>query len=73
MTEHHTSTISDQEKAQILQERLKMGFNMVPFNQAIGLKITEMGAEAIRAEFAMQPQLIGNVFKQILHGGGLII
>lgn len=69
MTEHHTSTISDQEKAQILQERLKMGFNMVPFNQAIGLKITEMGAEAIRAEFAMQPQLIGNVFKQILHGG----
>ena len=69
MTEHHTSTISDQEKAQILQERLKMGFNMVPFNQAIGLKITEMGAEAIRAEFAMQPQLIVNVFKQILHGG----
>lgn len=69
MTEHHTSTISDQEKAQILQERLKMGFNMVPFNQTIGLKITEMGAEAIRAEFAMQPQLIGNVFKQILHGG----
>lgn len=69
MTEHHTSTISDQEKAQILQERLKTGFNMIPFNQTIGLKVTEMGADAIRAEFAMQPQLIGNVFKQILHGG----
>ena len=69
MTDTHASTISSEEKARILQERLKMGFNMVPFNQTIGLTIKEMTAEKISAEFAMQPQLIGNVFKQILHGG----
>ncbi len=70
MTEHHAkSDISDEEKARILQERLQMGFNMVPFNQVIGLTISEMSSQAIKAEFAMKPQLVGNMFKQILHGG----
>lgn len=61
--------ITDEEKARILQDRLKMGFNMIPFNQVIGLKVTDMLPDIIRAEFAMQPQLVGNMFKQILHGG----
>jgi hypothetical protein len=39
----------------------------VPFNQTIGLTIQEMTAEKITAQFAMQPQLIGNMFKQILN------
>lgn len=70
MSDHHTKTdISDEEKARILQDRLKMGFNMIPFNQVIGLKVTDMLPDVIRAEFAMQPQLVGNMFKQILHGG----
>ena len=70
MTHHHEKPeISAEEKARILQERLQLGFNMIPFNQSIGLKVTEMTFTAIRAEFAMQPQLIGNMFKQILHGG----
>ncbi|PTQ91213.1 thioesterase family protein [Agitococcus lubricus] len=69
MTDMQTATITDDEKARILQERLKMGFNMVPFTQAMGLTIKEMSADKITAEFAMQPQLIGNVFKQVLHGG----
>lgn len=70
MTEHSTKPdISDEEKARILKERLQMGFNMIPFNQVIGLKVTEVSLSAIAAEFAMQPQLVGNMFKQILHGG----
>lgn len=69
MSDQHTTTITDEEKARILQERLKMGFNMVPFTQAMGLTIKEMFNDKITAEFAMQPQLIGNVFKQVLHGG----
>lgn len=70
MTEHSTKPdISDEEKAKILKERLQMGFNMIPFNQVIGLKVTEVSLSAIAAEFAMQPQLVGNMFKQILHGG----
>ncbi|HNG46892.1 MAG TPA: hypothetical protein PK944_04275 [Agitococcus sp.] len=69
MSHQHTTTITDEEKARILQERLKMGFNMVPFTQAMGLSIKEMSNDKITAEFAMQPQLIGNVFKQVLHGG----
>ena len=55
MTHHHEKPeISDEEKARILQERLQLGFNMIPFNQSIGLKVTEMTFTAIRAEFAMQ-------------------
>lgn len=70
MTSHHDKPeISDEEKGRILQERLKLGFNMVPFNQVIGLTIKEMSLTAIQAEFSMQPQLVGNMFKQILHGG----
>ena len=69
MTQEQISTISDEEKARILQERLKMGFNMVPFTQAMGLSIKELSNDKITTEFAMQPQLIGNVFKQVLHGG----
>ncbi len=70
MTDYHAKAdISDEEKARILQERLQIGFNMVPFNQVLGLTISEMSAQAIKAEFAMKPQLVGNMFKQILHGG----
>jgi uncharacterized protein (TIGR00369 family) len=70
MTDHSSKTeISDEEKGRILQERLQLGFNMVPFNQVLGLTIKEMSLTAIKAEFAMKPQLVGNMFKQILHGG----
>ncbi|MCB1658399.1 MAG: thioesterase family protein [Pseudomonadales bacterium] len=69
MTDQHTTTISDEEKARILQDRLKTAFNVVPFNNTIGLTITDITADTVTAQFAMQPQLIGNVFRQVLHGG----
>lgn len=70
MTHHHEkSDISDEEKARILQERLQLGFNMTPFNKVIGLTIKEMTVDKVSAQFAMQPQLVGNMFRQVLHGG----
>ena len=61
--------ISPEEKARILLERLSAGFDVIPFNQHIGLKMTEVTGEVVKARFEMQPHLIGNTFKQILHGG----
>jgi uncharacterized protein (TIGR00369 family) len=61
--------LSPEEKARILLERLSAGFDVIPFNQHIGLKMTEVTADHVKARFHMQPHLIGNTFKQILHGG----
>ena len=71
---HHTSHPPEspeeaEAKARVLRERMQMGFNMIPFNQVIGLQITDISLERVAAEFAMKPQLIGNMTHQILHGG----
>ncbi|HEX5276528.1 MAG TPA: thioesterase family protein [Fluviicoccus sp.] len=71
MSEHsHAPHESETEaKARVLKERMQMGFNMIPFNQVIGLQITDISLERVSAQFAMKPQLIGNMTHQILHGG----
>lgn len=58
-----------QERLQALQMQLINGFNLTPFNQHIGARIVSVTEHEVRAEIAMQPCLVGNVFKQILHGG----
>jgi uncharacterized protein (TIGR00369 family) len=58
-----------QERLQALQMQLMNGFNLTPFNQHIGARIVSVTETEVRAEIAMQPCLVGNVFKQILHGG----
>lgn len=61
--------ISREEKAQILLDRLKAGFDSAPFVKLIGMQLTEASFEGVKAKFDMKPDLIGNPFKQILHGG----
>lgn len=60
---------AQQERLQALQMQLMNGFNLTPFNQHIGARIVSVTETEVRAEIAMQPCLVGNVFKQILHGG----
>lgn len=62
-------SLSSEEKARILLERMKSGFDNTPFVKLIGLELTEITPEAVRARFDMKPELVGNTFKQILHGG----
>lgn len=54
---------------QQLRKQLIDGFNLTPFNQHIGARIVHADADEVRAVIEMQPFLVGNVFKQILHGG----
>jgi uncharacterized protein (TIGR00369 family) len=61
--------LSPEEKARLLLERMKAGFDGTPFVKLVGLELTEITAESVRAHFAMKPELVGNTFKQILHGG----
>jgi uncharacterized protein (TIGR00369 family) len=68
---HHESPLSSEEKAALLINRLKMGFEAAPFVKLMGLEITHADGETVRAEFPMKPELIGNVMQQILHGGVL--
>lgn len=61
--------ITPEEKARILLERLKSSFDSTPFVKVIGLQLTEASIDGIKAHFSMKPELVGNVFQQILHGG----
>jgi len=69
MNQEAKPELSPEERARILLERLSAGFDVIPFNQHIGLKMTEVSADYVKARFPMQAHLIGNTFKQILHGG----
>lgn len=61
--------LSPEEKAQLLLERMKSGFNNTPFAKLIGLELHEIEEDCVRARFDMKPELVGNTFQQILHGG----
>ncbi len=41
----------------------------VPYNKALGLKVTCFDARHPRLRFDMQPQMVGNYMRGILHGG----
>lgn len=40
-----------------------------PFNKLLGLSVGALGAKDVAVSFHMQPSLIGNPSKKILHGG----
>jgi uncharacterized protein (TIGR00369 family) len=69
MTEATRPELSPEEKAKILIDRLRTGFDNTPFVKLIGMKLTDAGFDGVKAEFDMKPDLVGNTFKQILHGG----
>lgn len=58
-----------EERARKLREQLVNGFNLTPFMQHIGARVSSIDDNEIRAVIDMQPCLVGNVFQQILHGG----
>ncbi len=41
----------------------------IVFNQVLGLKITDIGAERVRARIAMRPELVGHFAYNRIHGG----
>lgn len=70
MTDHSDRpALSAEEKASLLLERMKSGFDSTPFVKLIGLELSEITPESVRAYFDMKPELVGNTFQQILHGG----
>lgn len=60
---------SDAERLQIFQQRLSESFALVPFNKVIGGKVVSISNDEVVMSFEMRPELVGNVFKRILHGG----
>ena len=50
---------------------IKGFFEQIPFNQHIGLELRDLDLEAltISAEFNLRPEMIGNIWTNILHGG----
>lgn len=43
--------------------------HQVPFHQLIGVEVLDVSAEHTLIKAPMKPELIGNTFQQILHGG----
>ncbi|WP_193164083.1 thioesterase family protein [Microbulbifer hainanensis] len=53
------------------RELVRSFFEQIPFNRQIGLEMRELDLEqlTISASFELRPELIGNIWKNILHGG----
>jgi uncharacterized protein (TIGR00369 family) len=54
---------------QIFQQIAEFWTNKMPFNQLLGLKITQFDCDKSEVRFVWQEQLIGNPVQNILHGG----
>jgi len=50
-------------------EFAKIFIDKVPFNKVLGLELKQFTTERCEIGFTMKPELIGNYFKNILHGG----
>lgn len=44
-------------------------FDQMPFNQLLGLRVTEFASERAEVRFQWKAELVGNPVQQILHGG----
>ncbi len=44
-------------------------FDQMPFNQLLGLRVTEFASDRAEVRFAWKADLVGNPVQQILHGG----
>jgi uncharacterized protein (TIGR00369 family) len=56
-------------KEAMFQELSDYWNNNMPFNQLLGLKITQFNAQNSEVRFVWQDTLIGNPMQKILHGG----
>ena len=41
----------------------------IPFNVLLGIQVKEVSKEQVTMQLQMKPELIGNTFQEILHGG----
>jgi len=41
----------------------------IPFHQLLGVEVSRLTAEGVELNIKMKPELVGNPFYQILHGG----
>lgn len=62
----------DQDKQKYQRRMLRVAeifYHKVPFHQTIGFEFDELSAEICRISFKQKPELIGNPYHGILHGG----
>ena len=48
-------------------------FDQMPFNQLLGLRVTEFASERAEVRFQWKAELVGNPVQQILHGGDVVV
>ncbi len=56
-------------KQEIIEKLSETFINRVPFNQLLGLKLKSISSERCELRLNMKPELIGNFYQGILHGG----
>ena len=69
MAPHKTTMAADQVEAEMLGMIHDVFANRIPFNQVLGLDIISLANDKPTIRFDMKPQLVGNFFHGILHGG----
>lgn len=63
MPHHKIDTIEEQQHA------VRELFKRIPFNEYLGIELEEVSCERVMMHLPMKPELIGNFFHGILHGG----
>ena len=63
------SATPEQIEAEMLEMIHDVFANRIPFNQVLGLNITSLAHDKPTLRFDMKPELVGNFFHGILHGG----
>ncbi len=64
-----TSINDDIKYQQRMQRVVEIFSQKIPFHQVIGLKFDLLSADLCKISFQIKPELIGNPFHGILHGG----
>lgn len=62
-------TVNETHKMEALLHQLSKAFTTIPFNQMLGLELTDIQKDQVAMSFCMKQELIGNFLQGILHGG----
>ena len=60
---------TEMEKSDVRVMMTNLFENQMPFNQMLGLTVTKFEKDTVELKLKMKPELVGNVFHGILHGG----
>ncbi|MFG3451774.1 thioesterase family protein [Stutzerimonas stutzeri] len=60
---------NESDSVKVHQQAVRQLFERIPFNEYLGIELDEVSRERVVMHLPMKPELVGNFFHGILHGG----